>query len=639
MNLLPYILATAGHVDHGKSALVRALTGIDPDRLPEEKARGITIDLGFAHLDLPAPPDIHRLGIVDVPGHEDFVRNMVAGVGSIDLALLVVATDDGWMPQTEEHLQILTYLGVSHAVVALTKADLVDSTEKVMVEVREKIAGTPIADAPIVATSVLNGNGIEELKAAMLQELRRTPRQRDIGKPRMAVDRAFTLHGPGTIVTGTLTGGILSRGQDVIVQPQGHAARIRAMQSYHQQVERAEPGSRVALNLPELYVNGATSGVRRGQVITVPGLGAASDALDVLLWVSPRSQHKPLKDGALVRLHHGTGNTAAFVRLGSTGALAPGDRAVAQLRVESEVYCFAGDRFILRDWAEQRTLAGGTVLDPDASRRGFRTVQRQQFLQQRAAQVVEAESFVASQVRRDGTAVVSNLLLKSPFDSRQLADVVHRLVVGGTVVASGDMIADVAWLRRLRGLAEQTIDAYHQANPQEFGPRIGDLRQALSKPMGKADVLDLLVAELCRDGFVRSGLQIRRNSHRPALPPRLQPAGAKLRATLANRSLDPPARNVLAPDPLSQQALRFLLQSGEAIEVSDELILHADHYRRAIQAVRDYLSTHGAATVSQLKEALNSSRRIMIPLLEKLDRDGVTLRQGDRRVLRQSSSK
>lgn len=239
-----FIVATAGHVDHGKSALVQALTGTDPDRLPEEKLRGITIELGFAHLELPSPvPPFSSflLGIVDVPGHEDFVKNMVAGVGSIDLALIVVAADDGWMPQTEEHLQILTYLGVHRAVVALTKIDLAQDENSATASIREKLRNTPYAEAPIIPTSIVSGRGLNELKAGLAEVAAKTLEPRDIGKPRLPVDRVFSLQGIGTVVTGTLTGGTLRRGQSVIVQPSGDPARIRNIQSHNRDVEAAAP--------------------------------------------------------------------------------------------------------------------------------------------------------------------------------------------------------------------------------------------------------------------------------------------------------------------------------------------------------------------------------------------------------------
>src|SRR5438132_10842933 len=293
-----FILATAGHVDHGKSALVKALTGTDPDRLPEEKARQITIELGFAHLQLSAPPSTINsqlstfcIGIVDVPGHEDFVRNMIAGVGSIDLALFVVAEDDGWMRQTEEHLEILTYLGVKRAVIALTKSDLgdVETTEK---EIRNQLRDTAFARSPIIPTSVRTGEGIENLKSAVASEFSTMQLQRDVGKPRLCIDRVFTLRGIGTVVTGTLTGGRLRRGQSVVVQPQNFEARIRSIQSHGSELESAQPGMRTAINLPDVAVGDGPGQIKRGDVITVVDLGTASSTLVALLEKSPRLDAK-----------------------------------------------------------------------------------------------------------------------------------------------------------------------------------------------------------------------------------------------------------------------------------------------------------------------------------------------------------
>src|SRR6476619_1659548 len=270
-----FIVATAGHVDHGKSALIKALTGTDPDRLPEEKARGITIDLGFAHLELPspAPPASFLLGIVDVPGHEDFVKNMVAGVGSIDLALLVVAADDGWMPQTEEHLQILTYLGVHRAVIALTKFDL-GNVETITAQIRNQLEQTPFTNCQIIPTSVRTGQGLSDLKDVLGHEFAELRRPRDIGKPRLFVDRAFVLRGVGTVATGTLSGGSIRRGQDVVVQPRNISARIRSIQNHGRDIELAQPGMRTAMNLPDVSIG--EKEMQRGDLITVQSLSSSN---------------------------------------------------------------------------------------------------------------------------------------------------------------------------------------------------------------------------------------------------------------------------------------------------------------------------------------------------------------------------
>ncbi|MGA7274867.1 MAG: selenocysteine-specific translation elongation factor, partial [Candidatus Udaeobacter sp.] len=286
MSTRHFVIATAGHVDHGKSALVKALTGTDPDRLPEEKARKITIELGFAELNLTAPngQTIHA-SIIDVPGHEDFVRNMIAGVGSIDLALFVVAADDGWMPQTEEHLQILNYLRVQRGVIALTKSDL-GSTDVVAERIQEKLRDTPFARVPIVPTSIRTGEGIENLEDTLATELTRANPQVDFGKPRLFIDRAFTLRGIGTVVTGTLSGGSIRRSQDVVVQPREISARVRSIQNHGRDVEIAQPGTRTAINLPDLSIG--EHGIQRGDVVTVHSLGNPQATIDVLLERSSR---------------------------------------------------------------------------------------------------------------------------------------------------------------------------------------------------------------------------------------------------------------------------------------------------------------------------------------------------------------
>ena len=368
-----FILATAGHVDHGKSALVKALTGTDPDRLPEEKARQITIELGFAQLILEGSSEQRfHIGIVDVPGHEDFVRNMIAGVGSIDLALFVVAADDGWMPQTEEHLQILTYLGVKRGVIALTKSDL-GQTDNVHEQIRTQLRDTAFARSPIIPTSVRTGEGIESLKCALGSEFATIQAQRDFGKPRLFVDRAFTLHGIGTVVTGTLTGGQFRRGQNVVVQPQNFEARIRSIQSHRSELECAQPGMRTAINLPDVAIGDGPAQIKRGDVITAVDVGRASSTLVARLEKSDRLNHenpaaRPLRNGSSVYVHHGTSRLVAKVILLESGALEAGKNALAQLKLASPIFAFLGDRFVVRDASEQHTIAGGLVLDPDGGK-------------------------------------------------------------------------------------------------------------------------------------------------------------------------------------------------------------------------------------------------------------------------------
>ena len=649
MSTRHYIIATAGHVDHGKSALVKALTGTDPDRLPEEKARGITIDLGFARLELAARnhlggEQIYDLGLVDVPGHEDFVKNMVAGVGSVDLALFVVAADDGWMPQTEEHLQILTYLGLERAVIALTKIDLVAGHEASAIQqVRDQLRGTPFAAAPIVPTSVVSGRGLEELKTALTGVLAGTPPPRDLGKPRLPVDRVFTLRGLGTVVTGTLNGGTLARGQAVVLQPSGQAAHVRSVQTHHHDVAAAGPGTRVALNLPELAVADKTAAageVARGQVVTLAGLGGPGETFDVLLEKTARlldraaPAARPLKDGALVRVHHGSANYSARVLLRDPTPLAPGQRALAQLRLAAPAFLFAGDRFIVRDWSEQATLAGGTVLDPDARRETFRAASQQLFLERRALAPRHLETLAATQLARDHAVCRSALLLKSGFSAMEIAGAVAHLVRENTASVAGELVLDAAWWTALRQRAAAAIQAEHHAHSERAGLGLAELRRALADDVADDEVFDALLAELTRTEFTRDGAHLRRATHRPALPPALQTAGARLRAALAAKPFEPPPRQELAPDALTRQALRFLIETGEAVEAGAETVLLAEQYARAREVIRQFIRERGPATAGELRQALHTSRRVIIPLLERLDREGVTRRQGDQRVLR-----
>jgi len=627
-----FILATAGHVDHGKSALIKALTGTDPDRLPEEQLRGITIDLGFAHLELPDPTDPTSsivLGIVDVPGHEDFVKNMVAGVGSIDLALLVVAADDGWMPQTEEHLQILAYLGVGRAVVALTKVDLTPDEQSATARIREKLGGTPFADAPIVPTSVVNGRGLDELKAALARVLADASPQADIGKPRLPVDRVFKLQGIGTVVTGTLNGGALRRGQTVVIQPSGKTARVRNIQSHGRDVEMSGPGTRTALNLSL----DAVEDIHRGDVITLNDFGGPSNVLDVLMGISPRATHA-IKDGARVHAHHGSGNVAARVAFREDKDLSVGERAVAQLRLEAPAFVFAGDRFIVRDWAERNTLGGAIVLDPDGNRKLFRTQLRVKFLGERAQSPMDVSRFVTSQAAYDGATRKSRLLLKSRFSIGEISAAVSRLAAASSVVLAGDFVVDAARWKALSRRATDAIDERHRAHPEQSGLPLTDLRAALGDELPVAELLDDVVADLCARGFVRVGAAIRRASHLPALPPQLQAASAKIRAMLAVKPLDPPSRKDLAPDVGSQQALRFLIETGEVVEINLEIAMAAESVKQATESIRRFIRERGPVTTSELRQMLGNSRRVAIPLLERLDRDGVTLRQGDKRSLR-----
>jgi len=626
-----FVLATAGHVDHGKSALVKALTGTDPDRLPEEKERQITIDLGFAELNL-AGPDEGRfhIGIVDVPGHEDFVRNMIAGVGSIDLALLVVAADDGWMPQTEEHLQILTYLGVERAVVALTKSDL-GETETVTGQVHDRLHDSPFASAQIIATSVRTGDGIEALKSALASELATMDPARDYGKPRLFVDRAFTLRGVGTVVTGTLTGGQLRREQKIVVQPGNLQTRIRSIQSHGREVKVAEPGMRTAVNLPDLSVEQ----IGRGTVLTIADFESPNATFIALLEKSVRSfrentSARPLKSGSSVYLHHGTSRTAAKITLLKNRLLERGKKEIAQLRLASAIFAFGGDRFVLRDPSEQHTLAGGMVLDPNGAE--FRDQAKRKLLIGRATAPDDAHLWVRSEVGLRRFVSIQGLLDKSHFSNGEIADALLKLKREEKIVVHDKIAANASTWKALRDSAKRLIDNRLNKNPERAGYDLSELRAALREK--STDLFEALVADMCSHEFVRKQSTITPRSHQPALPAKLHPLALKIHEALCKKPFDPPPRRELERDLEEQRVLKFLIESGEVTELSSDVVLLRENFERMKNAVADFISKNGPATVSELRQALESSRRIMVPFLERLDRESFTWRVGDKRTLR-----
>ena len=633
-----FTIATAGHVDHGKSALVKALTGIDPDRLPEEKARQITIELGFAELNLTAPngEKIHA-GVVDVPGHEDFVRNMIAGVGSIDLALFVVAADDGWMQQTEEHLQILTYLCVQRAVIALAKSDL-GRTDIVTEQIRNQLRDTVFARSPIVPTSVRTSEGIENLKGALASEFATMQTQRDFGKPRLFVDRVFMLRGIGTVVTGTLSGGSIRRGQDVVVQPRNTSARVRSIQNHGRDIEMAHPGMRTAMNLPDVSIG--ENGIQRGDLITTEDLGSPTAIFDVLVERSPRLKRnspaaRPIKNGSTVQVHFGTSRTAANLTLFDGPAVGAGQSAIAQLRLDSPILAFVGDRFVLRDSSEQNTIAGGTVLDPDANRANFRSAAQIQLLKERATAPDDANLCVRSQLRRDGFAESKTLLVRSNFAADEIGGALSRLRNHGEIVLAGDIAAHASYWHDLIKRAAGFIDRVHENNPERRGVDVSELRTELKIQSQK--LFTAVISELTRNGFARSDNQIARVSHRPSLPPELVAAAENIRAALSAIRFDPPDRKTFSQDRHFQQALRFLIDQREIVEISSEIVFLRDAAEEMQSTIAEFLSKQSSATASQIRQKIGTTRHVIIPFLEYLDRMGVTRRIGDQRVLAKKS--
>jgi len=640
-----FILGTAGHIDHGKSTLVKALTGTDPDRLPEERQRGMTIELGFAHFEIVDPTDDdtrYSLGVVDVPGHADFVRNMVAGVAALDVALFIVAADDGWMPQSEEHLQVLSYLGVHRAVVALTKADMAEDVDFSVAMLREEIRGSFLEYAPIVPVTAPLGHGLPELKTALAAVLRETPPPLDIGKPRLPVDRAFSPTGVGTVVTGTLIGGALAGGTEAIVQPLGLPTHLRSVQSHGSVKDHARPGMRTALNLADvpLATRDKKRGVARGDVVTVARLGPPCLVLDVQVTKSARSVPgqpgftRPLRTGQRLHLHHGAASHEARLHLLGTRSIGPGETAIAELRCDSPVHALAGDRFVLRDWSKQFTIGGGVILETGTTPSRFRKPAQQAFLKARATAAGDVDVALRALLERDHAVLRDGLLAQSNFSDPEVRKAAEGLVKASQAFSDAGWLIDAVWWKGLCDEAAEAIEKHHAAHPETAGLPLSALRSALRRRLVQPKLFDVLVTHLGRHGFAKEGEAMKKAAYQAVLPPALAEAGQRLLAALAANPLDPPNPKELAPTPADQKALKFLVQSGAAIFLDEKAVLSTSAYLALRTSVIESLKTRGQATASELREDTNTTRRFLIPLLEKLDKEGITRRQGDHRTLR-----
>lgn len=625
------VIGTAGHVDHGKSALVRALTGIDPDRLKEEKERQLTIDLGFAWITLPSGQEV---SIVDVPGHEDFIKNMLAGVGGIDLALVVVAADEAVMPQTREHLAILDLLRIPRGLVALTKIDLVEDEAwlaLVREEVAETLQGTVLADAPIVPVSAHTGAGIEELRGRLDELLAETPERRDVGRPRLSVDRVFSLSGFGTVVTGTLTDGSFVVDDDVVLLPGRREARIRGMQTNKQDVEVASPGRRLAINLSGID----TDEIRRGDVVVKPGTYQASKLIDVTVRLLPDAP-RALTHDQEVEFFVGAAQIMAHVRLIGVYELRPGETAHAQLRLREPVVVAHGDRFILRQPSPSRTIGGGRVLDPTPRRRWPRFKEQTLTRFERLASGRPTDLLWQKLYEREPcTAGALRAEVHMPADEAEAA--LNRLLAGETPavrrLADGSLFTAAGWEQRV-GRMQHLLQAYHEAFPLRLGMPREELASRLRlEPRVFAAFLDaaleagLVDAPGGRDGYVRLP------SHTVELNPAQRAAVERL---LERFRADPytPPNPTEATEIVGEEVLALLVARGDLIRVSQDVLLLPDVYEEMVAAVRRLIEERGSVTVAEFRDHVNTSRKYAIALLEHLDQRHVTRRVGDTRVLR-----
>ncbi len=620
-----YVIGTAGHVDHGKSTLVKALTDIDPDRLPEEKEREMTVDLGFAWMTLPSGREV---SIVDVPGHERFIKNMLAGVGAIDLALLVVAADESVMQQTREHLAILDLLQIRRGLVVITKTDLVDEelVELVKAEVEDVLADTEFAGSGMIGVSAYTGAGLDELRATIDDILNDTESRRDLGRPRLPIDRCFTVSGFGTVVTGTLIDGSVAVGQQVELAPSGTRARIRGLQTHKSKMDAASPGVRLALNLSGV----SRDEVLRGEVLTNPGWLRPTRRFDANLRMVKGAPHA-LKHNEGITFHLFTTETTGRVRLLDADRLQPGSAGWVQVLLDEPVPMVKGDYFVLR--SSEDTLGGGQVADPNPVRRHRRF----------APEVLERLTMLDAGASDDVIFTIADQM--GPCDLRTLSqrsnlaesEVLERLAdlaEAGDIVQLGEMGAQgdaVVYSQRgwdiVRNQAQVVLQAYHTQYPLRRGAPPQELRSRL----GVSQPVYLRAAvRLVEEGIIveDDGL-VRIPDHSVELSDDQQARVSEYLAVLAGEPWAPPTDR-----PVDPELLGYLQEKGDVVKVNETVVFTTDAYDDMVARIVSHIQENGSATVADVREIFGTSRKYVLPLLEYLDQQRVTRRMGDDRVLR-----
>lgn len=628
------IVGTAGHIDHGKTSLVRALTGVETDRLKEEKARGISIDLGFAYL--PAP-DRSIAGFIDVPGHEAFVHNMLAGATGIDVALLVIAADDGVMPQTREHLAIIDLLGIRRGIVALTKVDIVSPPfrDKIAADIRHVLSETSLKDAEIIPVSTVSGEGVEELRECLFAMSSQVKHEKGRGRFRLAVDRSFTLQGTGTVVTGTVLSGSVSVGDRVTISPSGLTARVRSIHAQNEPRQAGQTGERCALNLAG---DGITKdAIRRGDVILDPELHAPTDRIDARIRILP-SERKAVAQWTPVRLHHAASDVAARIVLLGDDPISAGGEAMVQLVLDHPLAAACGDRFVLRDTTAQRTIGGGEFVD-------LRAPARKRRIPERIAQI-EAHAI------HDTEKALAALLGCPPFHidlvafarDRALSDAERDAAVektGALKIETPQGVLAVSpanWLTLKRNMLA-ALESFHAAKPDLPGMGIERLRMHLQPRLPAPGFISFLQSLARKSEVALDGAWVRLPGHEVRLAPADEKIWTRLRPLIsgAERFRPPRVRDLAGVLGIAESDIRRLMKSlgrmGAVDEVAHDHFFLRDTVSEMVAIAADVAANvpKGEFSAAQLRDRLDNGRKVAIQILEFFDRHGVTLRRGDLR--------
>lgn len=627
-----YILGTAGHVDHGKSSLIAALTGTHPDRLKAEIAREMTIELGFASMTL---PNNEEIGIIDVPGHRDFIGNMLAGIGGIDAVLLVVAADEGVSAQTREHLAIIDLLEIKRGMVVLTKTDLIsdpDWLQMVVMDIRDILKPTSLADAPIIPVSSRNGSGLPELIEEIQETLKTIPNRKDLGKPRLPVDRVFTLTGFGTVVTGTLLDGSFKVGDEIVCLPSGKNGRIRGLQNHHHKLQKIEPGYRAAINI----VNLNYQDIQRGDVIAHPGDYQTSQLLDAhfrLLKDSPF----PIKHNMEVKLFIAASETTAKLRLLGEQVLNPGEDAFIQLRTASPIVASKGDRFILRLPSPSETLGGGIILDPDPNQiyKRFKEDNLQRLDNIFAGNEKELLSQILENLK---VSTLANLVQKSALSSEEAKAIIEEMLENGEAFSLGkskdlnkvDFVSRDYW-QTLKEKTTHLLADFHQQNSYKAGMLREELRAKLKLSQSLFDqIIDKLAEE---ENLAQKKNLLWLPKHRITFSDEDERKIALLMAEFSRSPFTPPDLKQIQ-DLVGSEILEGLTTTGRLVPVSDAVIFSSEAIEEMKNWIRETIQEKGSLSLAEFRDHFQTSRKFAQASLEYFDSIGITYRKGDVRALR-----
>ena len=622
-----FVFGTAGHIDHGKTTLIYALTSIDTDRLPEEKERGMTIDLGFAWIKLPSGENV---GIVDVPGHENFIKNMIVGATGIDAVILVIDANEGWMPQTEEHFQIVDLLDIKYGIIAITKIDLADQTRLNFVEkqIKERLKNTALFNAPIVKVSTVKNIGIDRIKSAIQDLIPRMKPKRDIGKPRLSIDRVFNIKGSGTVVTGTLIGGTLHQGMEVTIFPSYKKTRLRNLQTYKEKTEKVFPGSRVALNLAGMGKNE----LHRGDIVFGTKQIKASKNIDVQIQLLPQLKKYALTNRSELFFFTGTKETLAKVILNQKEYFKAGETGFAQLRFKEPLATYLGDRFILRIPSPPQTIGGGLIVDPLAHKHHFKDKDILHFLQKRIK--FDLRELVLTELEKNIFIKKDNLLINSNYADSEIREVVESLKKEGEIITTNSWLIDKNYWQEQKTKFMNRLNQEYELYPLQTGFPLNKFQSYFYylKPEIFNNLIDFLI-NTSKIGLEKGIIFL--PSRKPKISSQQKALISKILKILKDNPNNPPNEKTLISQIAGgKEIINFLIQEGEIIKLSDGILLESKNYDIMKNKLIYFLKINGSISIAQVRELLRISRKYIIPLLNKMDEEKITQRKENVRILK-----